>query len=198
MPLRRHGLWPPDKGEHARENLRTERGTPPGQIVWTGVTQDQPPGRSLAGCRMVPAVLDHLVPEDRYLAHRNRSEELKWARLTRFAAGAYYQGACLNQPDLAFLLGISVDAVRSAMEQHPKVILPTRGRLAGMDPTLSHAEKIAGLYMQGHTETPEHGEAQVGTVLLPPGAAAAGPTTNPPTLEQRSPHRGTNGQHFQQ
>ncbi|MEW6048583.1 MAG: DUF1670 domain-containing protein [Bacillota bacterium] len=156
--LERH-RYTPAAADQFEQELRelarrlSGRGRSPGQIVWMGVAQDQPPGRSLGDCRMVSAVLDYLVPEDWSLVHRDRSEELKWARLSRFATGAYYQGACLSQPDLAFLLGISVEAVRSAMERHPKVILPTRGRLADMGPTLSHAEKIVGLYMQGYTET---------------------------------------------
>lgn len=156
--LERH-RYTPAAADQFEQELRelahrlSSRGRSPGQIVWTGVAQDQPPGRSLGDCRMVSAVLDYLVPEDWSLVHRDRSEELKWARLVRLATGAYYQGACLSQPDLAFLLGVSVDAVRAAMERHPKVILPTRGRLADMGPTLSHAEKIVGLYMQGYTET---------------------------------------------
>jgi hypothetical protein len=155
--LERH-VYTPAAVDQFEQELRelghrlSSRGRSPGQIVWTGVAQDQPRDRSLGDCRMVSAVLHYLVPEDWSLLHRERSEELTWSRLVRLAAGAYYRGAYLSQPDLAFLLGVSVDAVRAAMERHPKVILPTRGRLADMGPTLSHAEKIVGLYMQGYTE----------------------------------------------
>lgn len=39
------------------------------------------------------------------------------------------------------------------MKEHPKVVLPIRGRVTDMGPTLSHAEKIIRLYMDGYTET---------------------------------------------
>jgi hypothetical protein len=39
------------------------------------------------------------------------------------------------------------------MKKHDHVILPTRGRMADMGSTLSHAEKIVALYMDGYTET---------------------------------------------
>jgi len=54
---------------------------------------------------MAPAVLDYLAPEDRSLVHRDGSEHLKLARLTRLPTWAYYQGACLSQAELAFAGG---------------------------------------------------------------------------------------------
>ena len=43
--------------------------------------------------------------------------------------------------------------MRDAIAEHPQVLLPTRGRVADMGSTLSHAEKIIDLFMYGYTET---------------------------------------------
>jgi len=73
--------------------------------------------------------------------------------LERLCTQSYEQGVALSLPDLAHLLGISTDAVQNTMKKHEQVILPTRGRVADMGSTLSHAEKIIALYMDGYTET---------------------------------------------
>lgn len=50
-------------------------------------------------------------------------------------------------------MSASSDAVRDQIAAHPTVILPTRGKVADMGSTLSHAEKIIDLFMYGYTET---------------------------------------------
>lgn len=124
-----------------------------GQVLYFGVASDEPPGRSLASSRLLPVVLDYVTPEDWSRVHRDRSSDLKWERLQRLATQAYAQGVALSLPDLSFLLGLSTDAIQHCLAEHPQVVLPTRGRVADMGPTLSHAEKIIGLYMDGYTET---------------------------------------------
>lgn len=124
-----------------------------GQVITFGVASDEPPGRSLSDSRMQLLVLDYVLPEDWQQVEVERPQGLKWTRLQRLATQAYSQGVALSLSDLSFLLGISTDAVRNCMAEHPTVILPTRGRVADMGPTLSHAEKIIALYMDGYTET---------------------------------------------
>jgi hypothetical protein len=125
----------------------------PGQVITFGVAADEPPGRSLNEARLCLVVLDYITPEDWGAIKRTSPQELKWQRLERLATQAYAQGVALNLADLAHLLGLSTDAVRNTMKKHDQVILPTRGRVADMGSTLSHAEKIIALYMDGYTET---------------------------------------------
>jgi len=87
------------------------------------------------------------------LAKTTSTKALKWARIERFATEAYAQGAALGLHDIAYLVSASVDAVRCAISRHTSVILPTRGRVADMGSTLSHAEKVIDLFMWGYTET---------------------------------------------
>jgi len=124
-----------------------------GQIIAFGVAADEPPGRSLNEARLCLVALDYITPEDWGAIKRTSPQELKWQRLEHLCTQSYEQGVALSLPDLAHLLGISTDAVQNTMKKHDKVILPTRGRVADMGSTLSHAEKIVALYMDGYTET---------------------------------------------
>jgi biotin operon repressor len=128
-------------------------GRRPGQVVAFGVAADEPPGRSLAEARLAVMVLDYVLPEDWSLVCRASPQRLKWARLRRLTTQAYSQGVALSLPDLAHLLGLSVDAVEATIKKHQDVVLPTRGRVADMGSTLTHAEKVISLYMDGYTET---------------------------------------------
>jgi len=124
-----------------------------GQIIYIGVSSAEGAGRSLEEVQMEPVVLDYLTEKDWGLADRENPGELRWERVKRFATQAYSQGVALNLPDLAYLVSISVEAIRSLKEKHPDIILPTRGQVADIGTTLSHMEKIIDLYMYGYTET---------------------------------------------
>ena len=123
------------------------------QIVYNAVADDEPAGKKLSECRLKAVLLDYITPEDIELADRENPAKLKWARLVRFATEARYQGAVLTQPDLALLLGLSTKAIQSLLKAHPEVVVPTRGLVADMGPSLSHADKIIDLFMNGYTET---------------------------------------------
>jgi hypothetical protein len=125
----------------------------PGQVITFGVAADEPPGRSLDEAKLCLVALEYITPEDWGAVKKTSPKELKWQRLKRLATQAYEQGVALSLPDLAHLLGVSTDAVQDIMKEHEQVILPTRGRIADMGSTLSHAEKIIALYMDGYTET---------------------------------------------
>ena len=125
----------------------------PGQIVTFGVSEAEPPGRSLAEAELLMVVLDYVAQEDWGLVNRISPQALKWERIKRLCTQAYQQGVALSLPDLAHLVGLSVDAVQNTIKEHDQVVLPTRGRVADMGSTLSHAEKIIALYMDGYTET---------------------------------------------
>ncbi len=125
----------------------------PGEVGYIAISSDEGPGKSLVESELVFCHLEYLTPEDWEQAHRDRSSEQKWERIRRFSTQAYYQGATLTQPDLAFLIGISVEAIRKAIKDHSQIHLPTRGNVTDMGPTISHAEKIIRLWMDGYTET---------------------------------------------
>lgn len=155
---RRHGYSPAaveqfldELVELAARLNREERA--PGAIVYQAVSDREPAGKKLSECELKAVVLDYVTQEDWEMANRDNAEALKWARLLRLATQARSQGATLNQPDLALLLGLSTKTVQSLLREHPGVVVPTRGMVADMGPALSHVDKIIRLYMDGYTET---------------------------------------------
>lgn len=124
-----------------------------GQILYFGVASDEPPGRALSEANLVPAVLDYVTTDDWQQVDVDTPQALKWPRIERLATQSYAQGMALSLPDLAFLVGLSTDAVANVIGEHPNVLLPTRGRVADMGTTTSHTAQIIELYMHGYTET---------------------------------------------
>ena len=78
---------------------------------------------------------------------------MKFARILRFSTEARAQGALLTLPDLALLMGTSVDAIRHAIAANPQIVVPTRGRVRDIGRGVSHKAQIVELYLQCHTET---------------------------------------------
>ncbi len=156
--LQRHGFSPAAADAfidelHEMGQQLTRESWKPGEIGYIAISADEGPGRSLAESELVLCHLEYLAREDWDLVHRDQSWQLKWARLQRLATQAYYQGATLTQPDLAFIMSCSVEAIRKSMYKHSEIVLPTRGRVVDMGPTISHAEKIIRFWMDGYTET---------------------------------------------
>lgn len=125
----------------------------PGQLLYSAVEAKEPPGKPLAECSLVNTVLDYVTEIDWQLLDTDSPKKLKWERIQRLVTGAYAQGATLSQGDISYLMSISVDAVQDCIKAYPQVVLPTRGFVADMGPTISHAEKVISLYMDGYTET---------------------------------------------
>jgi hypothetical protein len=154
----RHGYTPAaaedftlQLGELAKEyGTQKER---PQQITYIAVADSEGAGVSLKEARLQAVNLDYITAEDWVGLNRESPKDLKWRRIERFTVQAHVQGAALSLPDIAYLLSVSVDAVREAIKAHPQVLLPTRGRVADMGTTLSHAPKIIDLFMYGYTES---------------------------------------------
>ncbi len=156
--IKRHGFSPAAASDFIDEihELRCsldQNNWKPGEIGYLAVSSEEGPGRSLKEADLVLCHLEFLALKDWKLAHRDRSSDLKWERIERLSTQAYQQKGTLTQPDLAFILGSSVEAIRKSIYAHENVVIPTRGQIADMGPTISHAEKIIRLWMDGYTET---------------------------------------------
>ena len=124
-----------------------------GQIVYIGVSSRQGAGKSLKESKLQPVVLDLVDREDWANMDPKSPGKLRWERVCRIVTQAYHQGAALTLPDIGYIVSLSSDSVRKVIDQHPDVVLPTRGRVADMGSTLSHATKIIDLFMWNYTET---------------------------------------------
>lgn len=155
---RRHGYTPAAAEDFCLllEELAKDYGAQkqrPNQVTYIAVADSEGAGVSLKEARLKAVNIDYITPDDWAFLRRESPKVLKWRRIERFAVQAHVQSAALSLPDIAYLLSVSVDAVRTAIKEHPQVLLPTRGRVADMGTTLSHAPKIIDLFMYGYTES---------------------------------------------
>jgi hypothetical protein len=131
--------------------------TDDGELVFFAISADEGARARLAEAAQVPVRLSFFTEDDAnlscYAPARTKVSELKFSRICRFATEARAQGALLTLPDLALLMGISVDAVRHAIASNPQIVVPTRGRVRDIGRGVSHKAQIVELYLQCHTET---------------------------------------------
>lgn len=128
-----------------------------GETIFFAISADEGARVKLEEAKLVPVRLKYFIDEDLKLgpfsSHKTRVSDLKFARIVRYATEARAQGALLTLPDLAMLLGIHVDAIRRLIETHPKVVVPTRGRVKDIGRGVTHRCNIVELYLQMYTET---------------------------------------------
>ena len=122
-----------------------------GQILYFGVCSSVPPARPLTEARLRPVYLDYLESGDRSLVDVQSPMKLRTQRIKRIVTGAYEQGAPLSVPDVAYVMGLSTDAVSRVLKQHKDVLLLTRGRVADTEPMLECAEDIVQMFFSGCT-----------------------------------------------
>lgn len=150
-----------------------------GRLLWYAVAVDDPPYRHkrMSDTRMVPALLSLVTPED--IALRRCGEEGRRQRAkrvaTRLLEEAFEQGGVLALADLSLITGLSTgylsDLVCEWEEEH-QVVLPRRGTVHDMGPSVSHKAVICRKAVSEGKQTPEiakethHSEASVDRYLL--------------------------------
>lgn len=150
-----------------------------GQVLWYAVAADDPPFRykRITDCRLVPVVLSLVSPED--IALRRRGEEKRRQRLKRLIPRlleeAFAQGGVLSLSDLSLLLGYSpiyISQLTREYEEEHGVLLPRRGTIHDLGPTVSHKATIFSKAFLEGKQTPDiaretfHDEASVDRYLL--------------------------------
>ncbi|KYK34726.1 MAG: hypothetical protein AYK19_02315 [Theionarchaea archaeon DG-70-1] len=105
-------------------NLRKE-----GQIIYEAVAKEEPVGKSLKKCKVVPVRLTLFAKEDRDILKKKGRQALRRHRIVRMCQEALEQGGLLTQEDLGQLLTTSVRTVRGdiAHLRRTGVTVPTRG-----------------------------------------------------------------------
>lgn len=131
-------------GEHLlpRELVRQ------GQVLWLGISRDDPPRRHqrIADCQLIPLVLDLVTPEDIH-ARLNRDSAPKRlaAKAVRLCEQACQQGALLSNCDLAELLHCHDSQIAHVLadyeRQHDRLV-PRRATLHDVGTGLTHKRII--------------------------------------------------------
>jgi DNA-binding XRE family transcriptional regulator len=131
-----------------------------GQTLWFGVHMDEKPGpgKTLAKMRVVPVILSITHEEDKLMRMNGYShQEVRRYRVARLLKEAYAQKGVLTQADLAELIGVSAGTIGKdirAYQQEHGVILPYRGTIHDIGPSMTHKKVIIAKFLQG-TPTPD-------------------------------------------
>ena len=119
-----------------------------GQTVWTTVHKNAKGsyGKSIKNTELTPVVLT-LVQETDAMdrAHGKKLRELKKEAIARLCQEAYAQDGCLTETELAVMLKMSPTTVGIYLREYEaeqKNVLPRRGTIHDMGPTLTHKKII--------------------------------------------------------
>ncbi len=126
--LRRRGRGQGQVLEECLQSLAAAR--PPGSPVYWAGTANEPAGKPLGACRLVPVQIPYWEDEDLARTADNpeldRVRDLKRARILRYSTAAKRQGAYLSYADLSYLMGIHTEAVRALIGRDPPLVAPLR------------------------------------------------------------------------
>lgn len=102
--------------------------------------------------KKIPVRLTVFNSEDAALIAAQGPEAVIKKRIQRLILEAYDQGGTLTQADVAAILGICPRTVLRKMKelQADGTILPTRGNLKDIGPSISHKTRIVELYLLGN------------------------------------------------
>ncbi len=120
----------------------------PGQILWPTVHFEEfsSYGKSIRETRLQPVILD-LISSNEAL-ERSKGKKLRIIKkeaIARLSKQAFDQEGCLTNAELAILLKISPSTVSKYIkewEQENREMLPRRGSIHDMGPTLTHKKII--------------------------------------------------------
>jgi len=119
-----------------------------GQIVWPTVHRKEKSsyGKSIRNTELTPVILDLVRSADIVeRAGGKRLRDLKKEAVARLCQQAFEQDGCLCGAELAILLKISVPTVGKYIrewEMEHKTVLPRRGSIHDIGPTLTHKKII--------------------------------------------------------
>lgn len=131
-----------------------------GQTLWFAVDKDEKPGpaKTLAKMRVVPVVLSVTHDDDRTLRANGCShKEVRRYKVARILNEAHSQNGVLSQSDVSELLGVSAGTIGKDIREYQEenaVILPYRGTIHDIGPSLTHKKVIVALFLQ-NVQTPD-------------------------------------------
>lgn len=144
----------------------------PGEIIHTAVSIDEPAGKPIKHCKMVPVRLPYFHEDDPEVMAEG-TVFLREARMLRMAQAAYEQKAPLSQADLALLLGVDVSTIGDLVRRlrADDIFVPTRGAVKDIGPEPSHKREIARMLGLGYTTSrikamTNHSENTIGRYQL--------------------------------
>ena len=129
-----------------------------GQTTWVSVAKDEVSsyGKTIPKTRMVPVILTLIAENDAALRRDGmRLRDLKREAVARICMETDAQAGCITAAEIALLLKTTPTTVgkyiKEWQEEHGK-LLPRRGSIHDMGPTLTHKKEICRLlFLEGKT-----------------------------------------------
>ena len=133
-------------GEHAEGNILQ-----PGQMIWTALDMNEPPGKPLKECKLRRIILSHIQQKEDTEVRRIYGRSAKrQQQINRMAVEAQDQQALLTQEDLAEILDTDVRTIRRDIQQLRQrgITVPTRGQQKDIGPGVTHRVQAITLFLQ--------------------------------------------------
>lgn len=133
-------------GDHAEGKILQ-----PGQMIWTALDMNEPPGKPLKACKLRRIILTHIKPKEDAEVRRSYNRSAKrQQQINRMAVEAQEQQALLTQEDLAEILDTDVRTIRRDI-QHLRergISVPTRGQQKDIGPGVTHRVQAITLFLE--------------------------------------------------
>jgi len=128
----------------------------PGQINWTTIDKKEKPsyGKKTSDCHLTNVTLD-LVKEDdaQQRAEGRKLRDIKKDSTVRLFQQSDQQGGTMTNAEIGILLKISASTVSKYVREYERendVVVPRRGTIHDMGPSITHKEMIVRkLFLQG-------------------------------------------------
>lgn len=133
-------------GDHAEGQILQ-----PGQMVWTAIDLNEPPGKPLKDCQLRRIILTHMAPkEDAEVRRAYGPAAKRRQQILRMSVEAKDQQALLTQEGLAEILDTDVRTIRRDIQALRKddILVPTRGQIKDIGPGVTHRVKAISLFLQ--------------------------------------------------
>jgi len=142
--------------EVVADHLRPREHLAHGQVLWMGISVNDPPARNkrTADTDLVPLILDLSLPDDvEARIGRARPAERLLAKALRLCRQAYEQGALLSNCDLAELLSTDDTRIAQLLAEHERTtgtVVPRRATVHDVGSGLTHKRIIVlKRYLEG-------------------------------------------------
>jgi len=125
------------------------------QIIFYAVSADEPAGKPVKDCKLIPVRLTLYSHSDKKIKQRFGVYNLREHLSVRVARETYSQGALLSQTDLADILIIDKSTIKRIVRKLKRsgASITTRGEIKDIGPGASHKARIIELLLKRYQPT---------------------------------------------
>ena len=125
------------------------------QIIFYAVSADEPAGKPVKDCKLIPVRLTLYSYSDKKVKQRFGIYHLREHLTVRLSREAYSQGALLSQTDLADILIIDKSTIKRIVRKLKRsgASIATRGEIKDIGPGASHKARIIELLLKRYQPT---------------------------------------------